>query len=180
MKPFTEWAEARGITMTATPASSNQYRAPLDKGDPKAAHWTVTLSRDGRAPMTTSFTMGSAYRRWTLTGVRLARAAGWQDAKLGGTVPQRFGGFTAFQKEAIDHGSEPTPPEVGEVLYCLAADSQGIENSRSFEEWAGEYGYDTDSRSAEATYRTCQGLAANLAAFLGESAFAELLTLEEE
>ena len=72
------------------------------------------------------------------------------------------------------------PPTAGDVLGCLAIDSQGIENAQSFEDWADEYGYDHDSRKAEKTYRVCQDQAAQLAAFLGEPAFAELLDCTEE
>jgi hypothetical protein len=37
-------------------------------------------------------------------------------------------------------------PRAEDVLDCLASDAAGFENARSFEEWASEYGYDTDSR----------------------------------
>jgi hypothetical protein len=43
-------------------------------------------------------------------------------------------------------------PDVKNVLDCLASDASGYENASSFEDWASEYGYDTDSRSAERTY----------------------------
>src|SRR4051812_7060666 len=45
-------------------------------------------------------------------------------------------------------------PEVQDVLDCLASDAAGYEGARSFEEWCGDYGYDTDSRKAEQTYKT--------------------------
>jgi hypothetical protein len=43
-------------------------------------------------------------------------------------------------------------PKVEEVLDILASDACGYDNSRSFEEWCGDYGYDTDSRRAEKIY----------------------------
>jgi hypothetical protein len=36
----------------------------------------------------------------------------------------------------------------------------------SFEEWASDFGYDTDSRSAEATYNACKREADDLADLL--------------
>lgn len=44
-------------------------------------------------------------------------------------------------------------PTVSDVLDSLASDASTVEDCSSFEEWAGEFGYDTDSRSAEATYK---------------------------
>ena len=67
------------------------------------------------------------------------------------------------------------PPTLAEVLDCLASDASGIENARSFEEWASEYGYETDSRKAERTYRTCEQQAMELERLLGRDAYQQLL-----
>ncbi len=69
-----------------------------------------------------------------------------------------------FSKGSGHHGEEP---EAAEVLDCLASDSSGIENAQSFEDWCGEYGYDTDSRKAEKIFKTCERQAEKLKAFLG-------------
>ena len=66
-------------------------------------------------------------------------------------------------------------PEAADVLNCLADDSAGVSNARSFEEWAEEYGYDTDSRKAEKTYKVCVKQAARLLSFLGEGLYNKLL-----
>jgi hypothetical protein len=66
-------------------------------------------------------------------------------------------------------------PELGNVLDCLASDASGFENSRSFEDWAGDYGYDTDSRKAERTFMAVGKQSAKLKALLGEDAYSELL-----
>jgi hypothetical protein len=66
-------------------------------------------------------------------------------------------------------------PKAEDVLDCLASDSSGIDNARSFEDWAGEYGYDTDSRKAEKIYNVCVKQAAKLKAFLGDSLYEKLL-----
>lgn len=47
--------------------------------------------------------------------------------------------------------SRPTLPG---LLYCLALDAEGCKE-KGFEEWAEDYGFDTDSRSAERTYHAC-------------------------
>lgn len=47
-------------------------------------------------------------------------------------------------------------PSARDVLEALLMDAAGYENAPSFEEWAEEYGYDEDSRKAEATYRAVE------------------------
>lgn len=65
-------------------------------------------------------------------------------------------------------------PTVADVLECLALDASGYENARSFEEWCAEYNYDTDSRSAERTYRQVEQQTDKLRKFLGDK-FGDLL-----
>lgn len=72
-------------------------------------------------------------------------------------------------------GHNGKAPEVADVLDCMASDSAGIENARSFEEWAGEYGYDTDSRKAHRTFTVCERQARRLEKFLGTEAYQALL-----
>ena len=76
----------------------------------------------------------------------------------------------------FSQGSAHTkPPTLEDVLDCLASDSAGVENARSFEDWAAEYGYDTDSRKAEKTYCLCRDQAEQLKALLGPDSYAQLL-----
>lgn len=49
-----------------------------------------------------------------------------------------------------------TRPSLPDVLYSLLSDGDGYFNRLSFEEWAGNYGYDEDSRTAERMFRECQ------------------------
>jgi hypothetical protein len=67
------------------------------------------------------------------------------------------------------------PPTLADVLDCLASDASGVDNAQSFEDWASEYGYGTDSRKAERTYRICEEQAQKLKALLGQDAYNQLL-----
>ncbi len=62
------------------------------------------------------------------------------------------------------HGEEP---QAYEVIGALLSDVSGIDASRSFEDWAGELGYDTDSRAAEAIFKSVQALAPKVHRLLG-------------
>lgn len=60
-------------------------------------------------------------------------------------------------------------PDASEVLSCLVSDATSFDNARSFEEWASDFGYDPDSRKAEATYREVEAQTARVIRFLGDT-----------
>ena len=80
--------------------------------------------------------------------------------------------MTVYFSQGSAHKKNPT---LAEVLDCLASEASGVDNARSFEEWASEYGYDTDSRKAERTYQICKKQAQELKALLGQDAYNQLL-----
>lgn len=56
-------------------------------------------------------------------------------------------------------------PSAADVLYCLISDVGA--GDYTFEQWCCEYGYDTDSRKAFATYEACRSMAPKLQKLLG-------------
>jgi hypothetical protein len=81
----------------------------------------------------------------------------------------RFGKrrMTVLFSMGVGHnGKEPT---AADVLDCLASDAAGIVNARSFEDWCRDYGYDSDSRKAERTFKVCEREAEKLRRFLGDA-----------
>ncbi len=52
------------------------------------------------------------------------------------------------------------------MLDCLLSDSQAGE--QDFEEFCAEFGYDTDSRKAERTWKACRAQAPKVKRLLGE------------
>ena len=58
-----------------------------------------------------------------------------------------------------DGGKRPTPYD---VLACISGD---IHTPDTFEDFCGEYGYEEDSRKAEATWKRCAEFAAKLRTF---------------
>lgn len=67
------------------------------------------------------------------------------------------------------------PPTIIDVLNCLALDASGIESAGTFESWASEYGYSSDSRQAEKIYRTTRRQTQQLRRVLGDAAFRDLI-----
>jgi hypothetical protein len=81
--------------------------------------------------------------------------------------------MTVYFSKGVGHDGKR--PGVDEVLDCLASDASSVDNARGFEDWCSELGYDTDSRKAEKTFKTCEEQARKLKALLGDSAYRTLL-----
>lgn len=82
--------------------------------------------------------------------------------------------FEYHMGSGIKHG-----PRTDELLQCLALDS-GALNYDCFEDWADDFGYDTDSRKAEHTHKECLAISKRLKTLLGTDRFNELVECEEE
>lgn len=72
--------------------------------------------------------------------------AGWR----GGPAPRP--GSVLHQEWVAS--AKPKAPHAADLLHSLISDSSAAE--QSFASWCSEYGYDTDSRKALATYEECQ------------------------
>ncbi len=68
---------------------------------------------------------------------------------------------------------QPLKPDIESVICSLCLDASAIDYA-CFEDWAREFGFDTDSRAAEKSYRQCIDTALRLRAALGSKAFEEL------
>lgn len=60
----------------------------------------------------------------------------------------------------VDDDDNPTPPSTTDVVSAVAMDSDAL--NMGFTEWAEQYGFDTDSRKAEAMYRRCADMGRDL------------------
>lgn len=70
-------------------------------------------------------------------------------------------------------------PTLADALGALLLDGSAIDRG-SFEEWADEYGYDRDSRKAEASYRACLETGLKLRKVLGDETFRRFRELTSE
>ena len=79
-------------------------------------------------------------------------------------------GFQTFFSQ--DSGHRGKAPLARDVMNCLISDSSSVQG-RSFEDWASDMGYDTDSRKAERTYDIIVRQSKNLKLFLGKETLSE-------
>lgn len=91
---------------------------------------------------------------------------------------RRFRGSTRTYTTYYSMGSAHTdPPNVGDVLDSLIGDASCAD--QSFEDFCRDFGYDSDSRKAEAIYHACRKTMRRLRAFLGQDAYDQLLNSVE-
>lgn len=83
-------------------------------------------------------------------------------------VALTLNGRTFVTPFTMGSGHHSVEPEVAMVLDCIASDSAGYDNANGFEDWADEYGYDTDSRKAEAVYNAVKKQREEFATWAGE------------
>ncbi len=75
-------------------------------------------------------------------------------------------------------GHQGKAPSAADVLDTLASDATGYEAATGFEGWCAEFGYDTDSRKAERTYRALERQTRRLKQWLDPKVYETLLDAE--
>lgn len=83
--------------------------------------------------------------------------------------------YTLYFSQGSGHTEAPAAVD---VLDCLQVDAGAA--SSTFEDWASDMGYDTDSRQAEGTYRACVVAARRLKHVFGQDGLEELLACDAE
>lgn len=81
--------------------------------------------------------------------------------------------MTLYFSQGYAHSGEP---QADSILECLQMDVCALD--QDFEDWAGDFGYDLDSRKAERTYKATRALAEKLQRFLGSGGVEELRNCE--
>ena len=134
-------------------------------------HWMITIEREHRAAVTIktpySEGIGRIESEMRKTGYMLTSRGGKtlhdlyceREVSEHGRIPRRDGSMLGIPIAA---------PDVVDVLYCLVQDSDAIECA-SFEDWAGCFGYDTDSRAAERTFNACRDIGLRLRLLIGDA-----------
>lgn len=173
LKTIQSFIESHGLTMLANQVDANPC---MDDPSPGSMHWLCHLKR-GNAFFDCYFTHGAAYRRW------IRKPSAWKGELYRHSVdllksPPVKGAFERSESMLLNQArrecTEPIPPELPDVLDCLASDASTLDEG-SFDAWASSLGYDTDSRKAEATYRTILEQSNKLRVFLGAEAYNDLL-----
>lgn len=149
------------------------YSKSRNAGSWRSLNWEATITHDDNPVLTTDYSAGEGHCPSYTQGRRSVD----QDAairrecetgrrhRLGANGP-------AMTDEAI-------VPDFADVLASLISETDVLDFG-TFEDWASEFGYDTDSRKAEANYRECLKNALALRAAIGDSALEQLREIAAE
>jgi hypothetical protein len=128
--------------------------------------YEIELRYKGRHVLTTPYSMGIGH----VPGMSKLLASpvtmdGWNLAK------DCFSKGTSVAQLA--QGATQVKPKKEDVIHCLIMDTDVLDHS-GFEDWADNYGYDTDSRKAETIYQICLELALKLRNAIGQDKLDQL------
>lgn len=178
-----EWIAETGIRIESIGVPENPHmRAAM----PGAAHWAVILTVEGRKPLALYYSKGSGHRRWRkdarlrASGLGIGglhRLFGDYTPKPGDAVPFGLKGRTVAQANALADLTEPSPPELLEVLECLALDASVLDCA-TFRDWCDEYGSEGNPADLLDSYNGTRENAGNLRTLVGWEAFDRLRDIE--
>ncbi len=168
--------ESLRLTMEEFPA---KYDIDMTCGPPVGILWDgqasilyrCTLTRDGNT-LETPYHLGIGYVKWpavvsvlwTLDEEKILYAKMFRPLVKFTHKEDRQAEADIAAKLAKQ---QKVAPHSDGVLDSLAMSMRSVCDGESFEDWAGNLGYDTDSRKAEATYNACMEEGRNLLGFLG-------------
>ena len=118
--------------------------------------------------------VGTTTQRWTpdeksmIYAWQKNRHANWKNKHLHADVAAKL----AKQQKVT--------PELTDILHCHLRDGEPFFNAQSFENWAGDLGYDIDSRKAEGIYRQCMEVGRKLKAGVPEDVLAKARELLQD
>lgn len=167
------WMEQHDCTIAAdfVPLSCSRNR---DEKSP-TLNYRVAVKRNGRNVLMTDYSMGAAHcpaYKASVADMGCANSMMRANAIKGecetGRVHKADLAGRVFGTPRTIPGPDPV-----DVLWSLSTDYSVID-AGGFEAWASDYGYDTDSRKAEATYRACLDIALALRGAFGDAAMAAL------
>jgi hypothetical protein len=164
--------DALGLEYRAefVPFSNSRNAKKATKPGDYSLNWRVTISKGARS-ISTDYMQGIAHIPGYRHGTRYT-VDEWDALKFAcesGRTAGRPGSVLGMSM-----GSKPIPaPELHEIMYSLSMDASALDCA-TFEEWAGDYGYETDSRSAEKIYRECLRIALELRAMVGDAGLQSL------
>lgn len=136
------------------------YVGPTKRDDWECDAWKVSFGRGGLAVEHFDFYTGLGHR-----------TPAPETREDRGPMSARYARQVADDR--LKRG-KPVIPKAASVLHSLVLDADAI--GQSFNDWAGDLGYDTDSRKALETFLACQENGVKLRRILGDlTSFREAL-----
>lgn len=173
-----EYLNTLGITFNYAFVPFSQSRNRNEKD--LSLNWLVLMSKNGKAVFSTDYSMGmghcQAYKQ-----AKKGRYMSWddknnikQECETGKYIPASVLYNTAYRPTK----QTPLPDDV-DVMYSLVMDAEAIDYP-TYEDWAGCFGYDEDSRSGEKIYKACLEIGLRLRSAIGDAGLSKLRELYQD
>lgn len=174
------WMTENGVTVVSEfiPFSKSRNAQPRHgRKEPwKSLNWRVTIKRQNRDILTSEYSAGVGHCP-SHKSPRTPGTKPWPELVDRMCDHEIEYGKTARYMVSVDKVfsmmEKPILPDPCDVLAGLAMDADVLDYN-GFEDWADNYGYDADSRSAEAIYRECIDIALKLRNGLGDDLLKKL------
>ena len=153
-----------GLTIKSTHIA---LRLGKKKEDWDHDEWEITVSYNG-GEYTTQYKTGLGHRKC----IKNTK----QDYIRGVAYYSTPKGNMPLKEACKGNYLQPMLPSIADVISSLLLDSSSADET--FEDWCGNFGYDTDSRKALATYMKCQETRSAMLKFFGCELFNTLSQLE--
>ena len=142
-------------------------------------NWVITLAK-GRQTLQTDYMQGCAHVPEYSQRERTCDTRWYSDYIVKVCEQGIYLSRVTYERAQGTWKGQPVPaPKITDVLYSLCMDSDVLE-AGSFEQWAGDLGYDTDSRKAESIYRACLDNALKLRMMIGDANLSKLRELFQD
>ncbi len=154
-----------GLSMESVfvPWSKSRSYKPDAKLSDYSLNWNVTIRKNGKAILTTPYTAGIGHCQTKLSSFHHKPTIFEENC----IVAECEGKYTCEGK-LFD-----SKPKFHDVMASIVLDSDAIDYG-NFEDWANNNGCDTDSRKAEATYKSCLEHALALRLAVGDQGLQQL------
>lgn len=141
-------------------------------------NWRYSLERDGKEILTGDYMQGAGHCPAYKASVKYLGDINsvLRDSKIREECET---GKTHVNTQTWVKPTKLNPPSLADLVYCLVSDASAIDHP-TFESWADEYGYDSDSRKGEALYRQCLEIALKLRAAIGDSGLEQLRNASQD
>lgn len=168
--------DALGIVASCSmPAGAvDEPETKSDKAWPHISFWITFTNAKGKG-FSTRYKLGVGHVKWTGKGLP-ERVQVFVNSRQKNPHVQFVDKLAEAQAAAYLANEQKVRPEAFEVLACVCAESHEAREN-SFEDWAENFGWNTDSRKAERMHRQLSDQWHTLAALIGREnvqKFAEL------
>lgn len=175
-----DFVKESGIVLDVLPMHENPYRHENDQQT--AYHYSCKMMNSEAKWFIVYFSKGSGLRLWISPpeefesfGKPLHVPRVNIGTRYDGPLPPFEGDNAEYEQNIFSKCSVPAPPNISEILNCLANDSFTIESTGIFESWCVLMKGDVDSIHARKTYDVCCRHRLQLQALLGSEMYHHLV-----